>query len=291
MSEHNKILVPVDYSPQSLIALEQAANLAKVFNAEITILKVAETGGVAGFFSSKHMDEFTTALEVQLKDFVAEQVKKLGVAMNAILRRGKVYDEIVETAEEIKATFIVMGTSGSESGMKRFIGSNALRVVRSSKIPVITIKGQHHRKGCQNIILPLDLTKETKEKVGKAIEFAKRFGSTVRVVSVLFTSDEFIVNRLTRQLDQVKKFIEKSAVECSAEIIKSTKGSESLAEVIIDYANKAKGDLVIIMTQQENDYTEYFIGSSAQEIINHSDIPVLSIIPSPSKDTTVFTPY
>jgi nucleotide-binding universal stress UspA family protein len=228
---------------------------------------------------------------VQLKDFVAEQVKKLGVAMSAVLKKGKVYDEIVETAEEIKATFIVMGTSGSESGMKRFIGSNALRVVRTSKIPVITIKGQHHRKGCQNIILPLDLTKETKEKVGKAIEFAKRFGSTIRVVSVLFTSDEFIVNRLTRQLDQVKKFIEKSAVECSAEIIKSTKGSESLAEVIIDYGNKAKGDLVIIMTQQENDYTEYFIGSSAQEIINHSDIPVLSIIPQPSKDTTVFTPY
>ncbi|MCG3166372.1 MAG: hypothetical protein POELPBGB_02150 [Bacteroidia bacterium] len=291
MSEHNKILVPVDYSPQSLIALEQAANLAKVFNAEITILKVAETGGVAGFFSSKHMDEFTAALEVQLKDFVAEQVKKLGVAMNAILKRGKVYDEIVETAEEVKATFIVMGTSGSENGMKRFIGSNALRVVRTSKIPVITIKGQHHRKGCQNIILPLDLTKETKEKVGKAIEFAKRFGSTIRVVSVLFTSDEFIVNRLTRQLDQVKKFIEKSAVECSAEIIKSTKGSESLAEVIIDYANKSKGDLLVIMTQQETDYTEYFIGSSAQEIINHSDIPVLSIIPSPSKDTSVFTPY
>ncbi len=291
MSEHNRILVPVDYSPQSLIALEQASNLAKVFNAELTILKIAETSSMTSFFSSKHMDEFTSALEVQLKDFTAEQVKKLGVAITPVLKKGKVYDEIVETAQEIKATFIVMGTSGSESGMKRFIGSNALRVVRESKIPVITIKGISHRKGCQNIILPLDLTKETKEKVGKALEFAKRFGSTIRVVSVLFTSDEFIVNRLTRQLDQVKKFIEKAGVECSAEIIKSTKGSESLAEVIIDYANKAKGDLVIIMTQQENDYTEYFIGSSAQGIINHSDIPVLSIIPQPSKDTTVFTPY
>ena len=291
MSEHNRILVPVDYSPQSLIALEQAANLAKVFNAELTILKIAETSSVTSFLSTKHMDEFSAALEVQLKDFTADQVKKYGVAMTPLLKKGKVYEAVVETAEEIKATFIVMGTSGSESGMKRFIGSNALRVVRESKIPVITIKGQHHRKGCQNIILPLDLTKETKEKVGKAIEFAKRFGSTIRVVSVLFTSDEFIVNRLTRQLDQVKKFIEKASVECSAEIIKSTKGNESLAEVIIDYGNKAKGDLVIIMTQQENDYTEYFIGSSAQGIINHSDIPVLSIIPQPSKDTTVFTPY
>lgn len=291
MSEKNKILVPVDYSPQSLIALEQAANLAKVFDAEITILKVAETSGFSTFFSSKHVDEFTSALEVQLKDFAADNQKKTGVKMTPVVKKGKVYTEIVETAEEIKATFIVMGTSGSESGIKRFIGSNALRVVRESHIPVLTIKGQHHRKGCQNIILPLDLTKETKEKVGRAIEFAKRFGSTIRVVSVLFTSDEFIVNRLTRQLDQVKKYIEKSSVECSAEIIKSTKGSESLADVIIDYANKAKGDLVIIMTQQETDYTDYFIGSSAQEVINHSDIPVLSIIPNQSKDTSVFTPY
>lgn len=292
MEVHNKILVPVDYSPQSLIALEQAVNLGKVFNAEITVLKIAETSSVmTGFFSSKHLDEFASALDAQLKDFVAEQVKKTGMAMTPLVKKGKVYEEIVQTAEAIKATFIVMGTSGSEGGMKRFIGSNALRVVRTSKIPVITIKGQHHRKGCQNIILPLDLTKETKEKVGKAIEFAKRFGSTIRVVSVLFTSDEFIVNRLTRQLDQVKKHIEKASVECSAEIIKSGKGSESLSDVIIDYANKAKGDLLIVMTQQETDYTDYFIGSAAQEVINHSDIPVLSIIPQPSKDTTVFVPY
>jgi nucleotide-binding universal stress UspA family protein len=61
MTEHNRILVPVDYSPQSLIALEQAANLAKVFNAEITILKIAETSSMTSFFSSKHMDEFTAA--------------------------------------------------------------------------------------------------------------------------------------------------------------------------------------------------------------------------------------
>jgi hypothetical protein len=35
----------------------------------------------------------------------------------------------------------------------------------------------------------------------------------------------------------------------------------------------------MIMTQQEVDFTQYFIGSSAQGIINHSDIPVISIIP------------
>jgi nucleotide-binding universal stress UspA family protein len=152
-------------------------------------------------------------------------------------------------------------------------------------------KGKHHRKGCQNIILPLDLTKETKEKVAKAIEFAKTFGSVIRVVSVLMTTDEFIVNRLTRQLDQAKKSIEASGVNCTAEIVRDPKGSQTLVESIIDYANKSKGDLIMIMTQQELDFTDYFIGSAAQGVINRSDIPVLSIIPTLKKDTTSFVPY
>ena len=111
MSEQNKILVPVDYSAQSLVALEQAANLAKVFNAEIIILKVAETSGVSTFFSSKHMEEFISASEIQLKEFAQENEKKTGVKMTPVVKKGKVYTEIVETAEEIDATFIVMGTN------------------------------------------------------------------------------------------------------------------------------------------------------------------------------------
>jgi hypothetical protein len=43
------------------------------------------------------------------------------------------------------------------------------------------------------------------------------------------------------------------------------------------------GDLLLMMTQQELDFTDYFIGSSAQEIILHAEMPVLSIIPSHGK--------
>jgi nucleotide-binding universal stress UspA family protein len=80
-------------------------------------------------------------------------------------------------------------------------------------------------------------------------------------------------------------------VECSAEIIKGIKGEETLAQNIIDYSKKVDGDLIMIMTQQEVDFTPYFLGSAAQEVIVNSDIPVLSITPMVRKDTTVFKPY
>lgn len=286
------ILVPIDYSDQSIVALEQAISLSKVFNSEIHILNVvSEEFSLSKLFDDSDKIEFEKRAQAKIKEFVAEKSKVYGVELTPIQVHGKIYEQIVNTADIINAQFIVMGTAGSSSLKKKFIGSNPLRVVRESHKPVVTIKGKHHRKGCQNIVLPLDLTKETKEKVAKAIEFAKRFGSIIRVVSVLMTNDEFIVNRLTRQLDQVKKYIMEQGVDCTAEIVRDTKGGQSLSDSIIDYANKTKGDLIMVMTQQEQEFTDYFIGSSAQGIINSSDIPVLSIIPTPKKDTTVFHPY
>jgi nucleotide-binding universal stress UspA family protein len=286
------VLVPLDFSEQSTIALEQAANLSKVFHSELHVLCVIEDDfSLSRLFADNDKDALRLKVEGKLNEYVAEKQASLGMAMTTHIAFGSIYEQIVKTASDLDAQFIVMGTAGTSTLKKKFIGSNALRVVRESQIPVITIKGKHHRKGCQNIILPLDLTKETKEKVAKAVEFAKRFGSVIRVVSVLLTNDEFIVNRLTRQLDQVKKSIEQSGISCTAEIVRDTKGTHTLADSIIDYASKSKGDIIMIMTQQELDFTDYFIGSSAQGVINGSDIPVLSIIPSPKKDTTSFVPY
>ncbi|MGZ4057272.1 MAG: universal stress protein, partial [Bacteroidia bacterium] len=263
----NKILVPVDFSEQSLIALEQSYNLAREYNAEITLLHVIEEHGMLSkFFSKQQHEDLKKNIQKELDDLAANVEKKSKVKVNTLIAKGTIYEKISEVAELINATMIVMGTNGDEGKRKRFIGSNALRVVRESSVPVITIKGKHHRNGCKNIVLPLDLSKETREKVTKAIELSKLFnGATIRVVSVLFTTDEFVVNRLTRQLGQVKAFLEKENIECTAEIIKGIKGEETLAENILEYASKVEGDLIMIMTQQEVDFTQYFIGSSAQE--------------------------
>ncbi|CAN5558153.1 hypothetical protein BH10BAC1_BH10BAC1_07840 [soil metagenome] len=290
----NKILVPIDFSEQSLIALEQSYNIAREYDAEITLLHVIEEVGMfTKFFSHEQHDELKINVQKELDKLAANVSKKAKIVVNTLVGKGSIYEKIAEVAELINATMIVMGTNGDDGKKKRFIGSNALRVARESSVPVITIKGKHHRKGCKNIVLPLDLSKETREKVTKAIELSRLFGgATIRVVSILFTTDEFVVNRLTRQLGQVKTFLEKEKIECTAEIIKGIRGEETLAENILEYAAKVEGDLIMIMTQQEVDFTQYFIGSSAQEIINHSKIPVLSIRPLHKKDTTAFpNPY
>jgi len=292
-TKKNKILVPVDFSEQSSIALGQSYNLARGIDASLTLLYVIEDrGALFKFFSKKQNDDIKKNIQKELDKLAADVEKKTKLKVETLIAKGAPYEKITEIAEMLDATFIIMGKSGTETIKKKFLGSNALKIVRESKVPVITIRGKSHRDGCANIVLPLDLTKETKEKVNKAIWLAKMYeGAKIRVISVLFTTDEFVLNRLTRQMGQVRSFIETAGVECTAEIIKGIKGEETLAQNIIDYSNKVDGDLIMIMTQQEVDFTPYFIGSAAQEMINNSEIPVMSIIPTPKKDTAVFHPF
>ncbi|MCC7303172.1 MAG: universal stress protein [Bacteroidia bacterium] len=287
-----KVLIPFDFSDQSRIAIEQGGALAQQIDAELVILHVIEeTGALIRFFSNEQMEDAKKTIQKELDKVAADVETRYKSPVESMVARGKVPEKIAEVADLVNATFIVMGTHGADKIKKKFIGSNALRTLRGSQVPVITLRGKKHRKGCKNIVLPLDLTKETREKVTQCIHLAKIYGATVRAVSVQFTTDEFVVNRLTRQMQQVHAFLEKNGVKCTSELIKGIKGEETLAQCIIDYAKKVEGDLILIMTQQEVDWTPFFVGSSAQEIINNSEIPVLSIIPEPKKDLSVFVPY
>ena len=52
-----------------------------------------------------------------------------------------------------------------------------------------------------------------------------------------------------------------------------------MAKAVLDYSTLNQADLIMIMTQQENYFTQYLIGSAAQYIINNSEVPVMIIHP------------
>ncbi len=274
----NKILVPIDFSEQSLIALSQSYTLAKNISAEVILLYIIDEVNPMDKMFIKGLDEIRGAVESNLKSLADEKIKETGLKISSIVEEGKIYQVINDVAKKMQATFIVMGTKGVDSS--KFIGSNALKVVKTAPCPVITIKGKEHNKGCNKIVLPLDLTKETSDKVNKAIEIAKIFNAEIWAVSVLLTGKEDVVSKLKDQLVLVQNYITKNEVKCTAEMIKILKKDDKLSHAVIAYAEKINADLVMIMTQQEKDIKEFFIGSHAREVINLSDIPVLSVQPS-----------
>jgi len=285
---YNSILVPSDLSEQSLVILEQTFNLAYLNNVPITLLHVIPENTSSFFipFFSKVQTKLMTEQYKEecmnnLNKIIDKASKKAKVSIRPLLETGKVYEKILEVSERITPKYIVMGVNGlpANSQKKSTIGSNTLRVLRESKYPVITIKGKDFRDGCRTIVLPLDLTKETRIKVSKAIKLAKFYDATIKIFSCVLTDDESIINHLSSQLYKVQKNIFENNVVCTAELRNGIKGKDTLADMILKYAHEVEADLIMLMTQQENDWVELFVGSTAQAIIARSGTPVMSLSP------------
>ena len=283
----NKILVPVGFSEQSLAALKQACLIAKIKKSEVIILSVIEDQSkISGLLIDNPFEEIRNKVKDKLDEISEMHSSKFSVKVDSMVASGKIYEQIVEVSSMINANLIVMGTNGSPKGViKKFIGSNAERVVRLSNVPVITIKENTITENFDNIILPLDLGKETKEKVTFAIEYARYWNSTIRIVSVFLKDNSNEKNILIKNLNQVSNFISNAGVKCTSELIEGEK-KQSLGDFVINYEKKFDSDLIIIMTKKEELALSNNLSVTARYIIHNSRIPVMSIKPKPRKFIT-----
>jgi nucleotide-binding universal stress UspA family protein len=145
MAAPKHILVPVDFSVLSAQAVDYAVELAKALGAKITLLHAYEppaigypdTAGLALEVAEACRRSAETALDTEARERAAS-----GLSLTHELRQGPAWIEIVEAAKERGADLIVMGTHG-RGGLSHFLlGSVAERVVRSSPIPVLTVRGR-----------------------------------------------------------------------------------------------------------------------------------------------------
>ncbi len=276
------ILAAVDFEEVSMSAARQACAMAKILEKKVVLLFVYHSSGfLSGLFSDDQKKRIISNTEEELKKLSESLSSEYGVDVDYMVKTGSIHAQILSVAEQLKPRFIVMGNrSDYKSGdAKPAIGSIASKVIRTAKCPVITTNKPDIHEKIRNIILPLDLTEETRQKVGVAIEIAKKFNSSIHVVSALWSKgNKTIEFQLKAQLNQVKKLVEKAGITCTSKLVDCDESC--LVPTIMTMINTTPDiDLLIIMTQQENLIVEYFMGSTAQELIRLSEIPVMSVVP------------
>jgi nucleotide-binding universal stress UspA family protein len=287
MHSKNVILVPTDFSPRSLLALDQAISIAKKTKAEIMLLYVIHSdnktfGFISEMFTAEENELIKDKVEKQIwaqLDKLIESKKDCGIEIKAMISKGKAYDKVVEVSQSLNAQFIVIGSNSADLNDRvGFLGSNTSRIIRSSSVPVITVSTKISTD-IKTVILPLDLTKQTQQKVAKAIQFARGFNAKIKIVSALLTSDPYIVKQLTIQMNVVHKFVSEHYDNCTADFVFGNEKTDTYASLLMKFAKEKNGDIIAIMTQQETKLMKFFIGTTAMDIVFNSDIPVLSVTP------------
>jgi nucleotide-binding universal stress UspA family protein len=271
------ILVPVDFSDKSVYGLQMTADLLKNKGGEVTVLNVLK--GVdpvwSDFFSKEEREALLDKLKEHLQNFTERYIDTSKFKVNCVIEKGKLCDTILEKAKEIDASSIVMGTSTVDNIKKRIIGTNALRVVSEAKCPVITLKQKPNSDSIKRIILPLDITKDSREKTTIAVELAKENNAEIFLVSAYTIDDDGILHKLESQQKQVVDFIRGNGVEVTASLLKLN----DRVEGVLDFIKKNRGDIILITTHQQLEIVNTFLGSFAQSIIKEANIPVMSIVP------------
>jgi nucleotide-binding universal stress UspA family protein len=140
---YREILVPTDGSDASGTALAHALDLAEQYDARVHGLYVIDSS------SFGLMEEGSSLVVENLREegsravaSVADAAEAAGVDVRTSVREGDVYRTIVEYADEEDVDLIVMGTHGRRGLDRVLIGSVTERVVRSSPIPVLTVRGE-----------------------------------------------------------------------------------------------------------------------------------------------------
>jgi nucleotide-binding universal stress UspA family protein len=145
-----RILVPVDFTETSDRALDYAIELARRFDAAVTLMHAylvpaygfPDTAIIA---SAELAAQISSSAQARLNAFI-DSYKTSGLAMNAILRDGVPWEEIKTVAEEVHADLIVIGTHGRRGLARALLGSVAENVIRTSNLPVLVIHGPRDGK-------------------------------------------------------------------------------------------------------------------------------------------------
>ncbi|HOY27455.1 MAG TPA: universal stress protein [Flavobacteriales bacterium] len=262
----SKILVPTDFTKVADCALNHAMTVAAKTGAAVFIVHVVD--------KQSHVEEARRKLDLEV-----ERARKWNgtVSVTPLVRIGSIYEDIGDAAAEVGAGLIIMGTHGMR-GMQFITGSRALRVITSSNVPFVVVQERMIKDiGYRNIVVPLDLHKESRQKLTVVAEMAKTFGSKVHLITPK-EDDEFLHNQLLNHIKFADQYLGERGIEHVATIANADSGD--FVKAVVRHAVEIDADLIAIMNLTEGNIFGVLGVPYEQEVIaNEAQIPVVCMNP------------
>jgi nucleotide-binding universal stress UspA family protein len=231
------ILVPTDFSPESLKAVEYAASLLAESPGTLHLVHVHDVDYAYALPSVDAMppiispDEIERTITADLKS-VAARCGAIGESATSHVRIGRAFDQICAVAAEVNADLIVISTHGY-TGLKHFfLGSTAERVVQHAPCPVLVVRDREREgeaedvRKIRKILVPVDFSDCSRHGVSYAVALAKARGA---------------------------------------------------AELICAHAKENNVDLIVTSTHGLTGFAHILIGSTAEHVVRYAKCPVLIV--------------
>jgi nucleotide-binding universal stress UspA family protein len=283
-----RILFPTDFSDAANNALNVAVSLAQNANAELLVLHslnsvqqyVDISMTSAGDLTMPGMQpEVVMEAIKQQKEQVSKQMsdleKKLsnnGVLISTFISESELEREINEFSAKHNIDFIVMGTHGSSGLREAFMGSNAQKVVRKSKVPVLTVNNKCDSFNIRKVVCSSDFTETPiNEQLLRIKNFADMFMADLDLLYVNTPSYFEETVTVKQRMDQV---IDTYGLLGASTYIYN---AFDIDEGVIAFAEQNNADVIAMVTHGYRGMKKLFSDNITESVVNHSKIPVLTL--------------
>jgi nucleotide-binding universal stress UspA family protein len=264
---NTKLLVPTDFSEVAQSAMQHAIKFAEIINADVILLHVVS--------SREGVEE---AKEKLSKEITLGSSFSSSSNITSFVRIGNIFEDIGDVAAELGISLIFMGTHKA-SRWQKLVGSRAIKVITSSPVPfIVTQEKLMNSNGYDNIVVPLDLNVETKQKLELVAKIAHYFDSEVHLLTN-DNSDEFIKTKLKANQVWASNYLESKDIKNSSHLVDQ---GDNLTEGIIKLSKEVDADLIAIMNLADETVLGLYENSFQEEIVaNYLKVPVLCVNPHP----------
>ncbi len=262
------ILVPLDFTDVADYALDHARALACAFGYNLFLLHVINKK-----HSGKPETEQARNRLQEISDNIAAQYD---LKVDFVIRTGNIFDTISDLADELCAAFIVMGVHGKR-GVAHLVGSYPYKVVCKAHVPVLVVKEKHHHLGFNNIVIPIDFSRRSAQKVAQATKFAKFFGAKIRVFGFLSSENKAKIINKEALLKSVNDYFVLNKVSVTSDLM--IKPGLDWAEALLLFSDKVDADLIMIVAESGSRFQDIFSSNYTERILDKVNVPVLTIMP------------
>ena len=286
--EIKNILTPTDFSETAHLAVEHSAFMARISKATLHLLHVIKLSEFTYTINNpaaignniQEVENFS----LQKLNEIADQLKiKYGININILISKGNPAEEIEIAVTNYQIDVVVMGTHGASGFNEFFIGSNAHKTIKKCSCPVLTVQVDSKKIGFSDIVLPIENSYHSLQKVNKTVDLAKLYAAKIHLLGVQHKQDESSKKAFNLMLENVEKVITHAGLSFDRNVV----SGENLAEQTLKFAKQQGADLIVVLTDHESELNDSLLGALAKQMVNHSKIPVLSIKPKEG----VYTAY
>ncbi|RKD98737.1 universal stress protein [Marinifilum flexuosum] len=273
-----KILVPVSLEIESTTAFNQALFLKQKLGAEITLLHVVpNVGGISEVFQpdlkseaeKKGMVRLVRFAKMNFEGKISEHVKLRVEVGNHV----SIINSI--TSNESFDLLVLNRRNRIDALPERYKSNNVSQIVRESSCPVISVNNRWTSKGIRNILVPVDISRQSRDLLNWSILLGKIFNANIKLLAALTVKIDLTQSLAYKKSRLMKDLIESEGVSCSVSIVEKENLGKN--EALIEEARKISADMLLVQGFQDLMFSNTQSERLLVDFLKYSSRPIFSL--------------